>query len=96
MTKLVASKAKSQGAQQPMSAAQASCACRFGEVPHLALRQAVGAQDARQLDLVLDGAVLVKVPKEPIPANPMHTLLQCCNTQGQWLSDVHQTCDFAA
>ena len=37
---------------------------------HLALRQAVGAQDARQLDLVLNGAILVEVPEKAIPARP--------------------------
>mmetsp|Transcript_15184 Transcript_15184/g.45785 ORF Transcript_15184/g.45785 Transcript_15184/m.45785 type:complete len:488 (-) Transcript_15184:397-1860(-) len=31
-----------------------------------ALRQAVGGQDARQLHLVLDAAVLVEVPEEPV------------------------------
>ena len=33
---------------------------------HLALGHAVGAEDARELDLVLDGAVLVEVPEETV------------------------------
>lgn len=32
----------------------------------LPLRQPVGAEDARELDLVLDAAVLVEVPEEPV------------------------------